>query len=210
MKKQSPLFALALLLLTGVIFLATHRPASLLQQGWPQVVERWNRGEIIMLIRHAERCDRSSAPCLEGNTGITKRGWQMARELGRAMAAHLDLKPSVRYHSPVKRTRQTARALFGDTSLAADWLRKNCKKQMTQALQAHKRPGINLVGVTHATCMARLQDSRGNALRPKATLGDDSYGITWFLTTDESGSLRALGYLLPRQWEKLALKPTPR
>lgn len=41
---------------------------------------------VVVLFRHAERCDRSTNQCLSDKTGITVKGTQDARELGNALA----------------------------------------------------------------------------------------------------------------------------
>ena len=158
----------------------------------------------MLLIRHAERCDRSSDPCLEGTSGITRPGSHLSEKLGNEVASHLDLKTADILNSPVKRTRQTARFLFGETSQEASWLRKRCKTEMQQQILAHKQEGRNMILVTHATCMQHLKDSRGQPLIDKSTLDDDGYGIAWFLATDDSkAGLRALGFLRSGDWQKL-------
>ena len=42
----------------------------------------WAQGDVIALVRHVERCDRSIAPCLGPVDGVTVRATDTARQLG--------------------------------------------------------------------------------------------------------------------------------
>ena len=42
----------------------------------------WAKGDMIVLVRHVERCDHSSAACLSGNDGITDRSRSVAVGVG--------------------------------------------------------------------------------------------------------------------------------
>lgn len=44
---------------------------------------------VVVLFRHAERCDRSDNTCLSDSTGITVNGAQDARALGKAFSADI-------------------------------------------------------------------------------------------------------------------------
>lgn len=46
---------------------------------------------VVVLFRHAERCDRSDNTCLSDSTGITVKGAQDARALGKAFSAEVML-----------------------------------------------------------------------------------------------------------------------
>jgi len=197
------ILALALLLVASV-FLLQEEPQSLSSTDWTKVQEQWARGKVVLLIRHAERCDRSPNPCLNGRKGITVAGSQVSEKLGQDIARHLDLATADIFSSPVKRTVQTAHFLFDEPVQEAPWLRKRCKTEMQRNILAHKRKGRNLVLVTHATCMQHLKDSKGRPLIDKATLDDSGYGIAWFLATDDSpAGLRPLGFLRPQDWQRL-------
>ena len=52
-----------------------------------QVLPLWRDGDLIVLVRHEERCDRSTNPCLGPVEGLTINGSQQAENLGKAFAA---------------------------------------------------------------------------------------------------------------------------
>jgi len=39
----------------------------------PTLRAQWQKGEVIVLVRHLERCDRGNSPCLTDTDGITAR-----------------------------------------------------------------------------------------------------------------------------------------
>lgn len=61
---------------------------------------------VVVLFRHAERCDRSDNTCLSDSTGITVNGAQDARALGKAFSA--DIQNYNLYSSNTVRTIQSA------------------------------------------------------------------------------------------------------
>lgn len=63
----------------------------------------WAKGEMIVLVRHVERCDHSPAPCLSGDDGITDRSRSVAVGVG-AQFEHLGLNNADIYNSPMLRT----------------------------------------------------------------------------------------------------------
>ena len=71
--------------------------------------EGWSKGDIIVLVRHVERCDHSKAPCLSGTDGITDRSRSVAVSVG-AQFEQLGLDKADVYNSPMVRTVQTAKA----------------------------------------------------------------------------------------------------
>ena len=44
----------------------------------------WAQGNVVSLIRHTERCDRSETPCFDGTDGITVLGKAEAIKIGKA------------------------------------------------------------------------------------------------------------------------------
>lgn len=66
---------------------ATARPA-LADLGNPHTLHSsglhsaWSKGSVIVVIRHAERCDRSRGACLDDPTGITLAGSRVAADVG--------------------------------------------------------------------------------------------------------------------------------
>ncbi|RBJ69051.1 histidine phosphatase family protein, partial [Pseudomonas sp. MWU12-2534b] len=71
----------------------------------------WAKGDMIVLVRHVERCDHSPAPCLSGDDGITERSRSVAVGVG-AQFEHLGLNRVDIYNSPMLRTVQTAGYMF--------------------------------------------------------------------------------------------------
>ncbi|WPN22970.1 histidine phosphatase family protein [Pseudomonas marginalis] len=68
--------------------------------------EHWKGGNVILLIRHEERCDRSNNPCLGPDEGITALGSERAEETGILLKALLDFDDAVIFTSPMTRTVQ--------------------------------------------------------------------------------------------------------
>ncbi len=191
------------LAMTGLLLLHWSNHNSGRLRDWKTIQRLWQRGDLVLLIRHATRCDRSEEDCLTGNNGITLPGAFLEDSVGYDIQDHLDLTRAQIYHSPVKRTVQTAAYLFHGASRKAAWLRKGCKQHLLQEILAHKRKGINLILVTHASCMKHLGEAEGKPLIDDEILQGDSYGITWFLAVDDAPpGLRSLGYLMPEDWER--------
>ena len=88
----------------------------------------WAKGDMIVLVRHVERCDHSSAPCLAGSDGITERSRSVAASVG-AQFQHLGLDKADIYNSPILRTAQTASFMFNKVGVGEDWL-ISCKGTM--------------------------------------------------------------------------------
>lgn len=156
---------------------------------------RWQHGDVIALVRHLERCDRSDAPCLAGDdNGITARSVRDGEALGADFSA-LGLDHTDVFNSPLPRTAQTAQVLFGETADRA-WLRA-CKTSLKEHALAHKKPGRNLILVTHSGCLEGFQDAMGfDEETPE-------YGESIFVRADQlTGKLELLGYLEPQDWDK--------
>lgn len=155
----------------------------------------WRDGDMIVLIRHVERCDRSEAPCLAAHDGITVRASSVARQVGDELRG-LGLDNADIYNSPLTRTRQTAEYMFGPThSVAQDWLYQ-CKGTMLRDMLDHKQAQHNLVLVTHSECFA--------ALMQELQLPDDTtpdYGSALFVFADKaSGAAQVLGHIDSADW----------
>lgn len=73
---------------------------------------------VVVLFRHAERCDRSDNTCLSDSTGITVNGAQDARALGKAFSA--DIQNYNLYSSNTVRTIQSATWFSAGRSLTVD------------------------------------------------------------------------------------------
>lgn len=196
--RKAWLAALALCVLAASGYLL-WRPAPLPDladgnaAGLAQMKAQWAEGDMIVLVRHVERCDHSEATCLGSAEGITDRARAVAVGLGaqfeRLGLAHTDL-----YNSPLIRAVQTSSYMFNSATSGQDWL-FNCKGTLLHDALAHKVAGRNLVLVTHSECMEELEKE----LRVASSSFD--YGSTLFLST-ANGNAKAhlLGFLDPTDW----------
>lgn len=155
----------------------------------------WAKGDMIVLVRHVERCDHSSAACLSGNDGITDRSRSVAVAVG-AQFEHLGLNKADIYNSPVMRTAQTAGYMFNKISFDEDWL-INCKGTMLRDALAHKVAGRNLILVTHSECMSQLMN---DLELPSSTLG---YGASLFISAESLQAPRMLGFIEASDWRSV-------
>lgn len=169
------------------------------------MLAHWSRGDIAVLVRHVERCDRSADPCLEGDSGISVSGKEMAVRLGEQFRKLLPLDHASVFNSPVRRAEQTARFMFGGMSHERAWLRDGCRNNLYRKIFSNKADGRNLILVTHATCINELYDPAGDKLITMDIARDDTYGIAIFIAIDKpAGQAYVLGYLYPDDWEKMA------
>lgn len=106
------------------------------------VLPLWRDGDLIVLVRHEERCDRSTNPCLGPVEGLTIHGSQQAEELGNAFKS-LGMGTSDVLASPTIRTAQTLRFMFGKNELTSGQ-QAVCGTAMGEELLSHKAPGRNL------------------------------------------------------------------
>jgi phosphohistidine phosphatase SixA len=164
-------------------------------EGARALLAGWAQGDMIVLVRHVERCDHSSAPCLSGNDGITERSRSVAVAVG-AQFEQLGLGKADIYNSPMLRTAQTSGYMFNKVSVGDEWL-INCKGTMLRDALAHKVAGRNLVLVTHSECMAQLQK---DLKLPTSTLG---YGASLFVTAQALQAPRILGFIEASDWHSV-------
>lgn len=162
---------------------------------------QWQAGEVVALVRHAERCDRAPGPCLAQADGITVAGDGVARHLRSAFGslglAHTDV-----FSSPLTRTLQTADTMFDQRVRVAPWLR-NCKDTLVEQIRLHKADGRNLVAVTHNTCMNELISQLGFS-----DANEVEYASTLFATLGKDGQLHLLGFIDPTQWPQVVAANT--
>lgn len=155
----------------------------------------WAKGDMIVLVRHVERCDHSRAPCLIGNDGITDRSRDVAVAVG-AQFERLGLGKTDIYNSPLMRTAQTAGYMFNKVDTTDEWL-INCKGTMLRDALAHKVAGRNLILVTHSECMAQMEK---DLKVPGSTLG---YGASLFITAEALKAPRVLGFIEASDWRSV-------
>ncbi|MFY1668289.1 histidine phosphatase family protein [Pseudomonas sp. Pseu.R1] len=199
------LFLAGLLSLIGLAAFVL-RPAPLADLAQGQRLHRanffslWEKGDLVVLVRHVERCDHSTNPCLAQPDGITVKGRVMADRLGQAFQS-LGMQGVNLYNSPLRRTEQTAAFAFNQTTEGQDWL-ANCRKSMLSNVINHKQDGHNLVLVTHSECIADLEKSL-NVPSPSSP----DYGSALIVSVDpQTHVAKALGYIDPQDWVKVLAK----
>ncbi|MEN5301244.1 histidine phosphatase family protein [Pseudomonas sp. TWI628] len=161
------------------------------------VYNAWSSGKVIVLIRHAERCDRSNHACLGDPAGITVDGNQAATAVGDGIR-RLGLANADILSSPEVRTQQTASSIFGKAIETQDWLAR-CDSTFADAALAHKREGHNLVLVTHSGCIDHLE----RQLRVAGGERVAGYASALFISKDSNGKAHLLGQLNANQWQTL-------
>lgn len=160
--------------------------------------DSWSNGDSIVVVRHLERCDRADVPCLVEKDGLTARSVLVAADLSDDFF-RLGLEQADIYNSPLARTDQTADLLFSSRSTDQGWL-YNCRKEDTFLRDAlsNKKPGRNLVLVTHSSCIARFEDDLG------FSSNTPEYGTAIFLAADaRSKDIRLLGFVETDDWDEV-------
>ncbi|MCR8717650.1 histidine phosphatase family protein [Pseudomonas syringae] len=157
----------------------------------------WKKGEVMVLIRHGERCDRSSNDCLGAKDGITGLGSSVSTDVGRSFS-ELGLAQTDVITSPLTRTAQTAQFMFGHPVEAQEWL-YNCDETMLDKVLAHKSANRNLILVTHSGCIGQLESLHGY---PHAATSE--YDSALFISLDSQGRPVIRGILNPEDWKQLA------
>jgi phosphohistidine phosphatase SixA len=198
---RNPLVVLATAMLALAMTVLLLRPDAVPDlahgnvEGARALLAGWARGDMIVLVRHVERCDHSSAPCLSGDDGITDRSRSVAVAVG-AQFEQLGLGKADIYNSPMVRTAQTSGYMFNTVGAGDDWL-INCKGTMLRDALTHKVPGRNLILVTHSECMAQLQK---DLKLPISTLG---YGASLFVTAQAQQAPHILGFIEASDWHSV-------
>lgn len=161
------------------------------------LLQDWAKGAVIVMIRHAERCDSAPGPCLDDPTGITVAGSEAAVQVGLGLH-HLGLANADVLSSPKLRTRQTAHFILGKPVATEDWL-ESCDNQFARQAMARKQPGHNLVLVTHNGCIDHFQ-------RQQRVVGGErqsGYASALFVSVDGNGKARILGRLNAPDWQRV-------
>ncbi|MHC8322395.1 lipopolysaccharide core heptose(II)-phosphate phosphatase PmrG [Pseudomonas sp. GB2N2] len=160
--------------------------------GAQALLSGWAKGDMIVLVRHVERCDHSKAACLTGDDGITDRSRSVAVGVG-AQFERLGLDRADVYNSPMIRTAQTAAYMFNKVTTGDDWL-IICKGTMLRDALAHKVAGRNLILVTHSECMSQMEK---DLKLPTSSLG---YGASLFVSAEPAQPPRMLGFIEASDW----------
>lgn len=162
-----------------------------------QLLQHWEAGEIAVLVRHAERCDRSSNPCLGPADGITRVGSDSAAVVGQGLSG-LGMTQADVLSSPVTRTMQTAHYMFGKDAQTQEWL-ATCGATLRNDVVAHKRAHHNLVLVTHSGCISDFESQTGFKHAPTS-----EYGSALFVHISPNGQLQVLGIIKAEDWHLMS------
>lgn len=159
------------------------------------VLKYWAEGDVIAVVRHAERCDRSDASCLGVADGITHAGSLMAIRLGDRFRT-LGMGNTDVEASPATRTAQSGQFMFGAASQTQPWLWGCAKNTLLQQAIAHKQAHRNLVLVAHSDCISKLE-----AQLDYEHASASGYGTTFFIHIDGNGKASSIGLLNPDGWD---------
>ncbi|WP_044313402.1 histidine phosphatase family protein [Pseudomonas syringae] len=159
--------------------------------------EHWRQGNVVVMIRHAERCDRSSNPCMGDADGITSNGRDTALAVGAGLQK-MGMDQARMIASPKTRTQQTAQLLAGHAVVAEDWI-NDCDSGFMKAVQAHKVSGENMVLVTHSGCIDQFERKAGVRGGERSS----EYTQAFFVQVDGSHPPKILGSLNAGQWANL-------
>lgn len=191
----------AVILLAALIAWAVH-PASTIDLGRRDrlrqtgIFSEWASGNLVVLIRHAERCDRSKNQCLGDLAGITADGAKVAAVAGEALRT-MGMQNTDIVSSPLLRTVQTSEAMFGVTARIVNRL-EDCKNAAINDVITLKKAGRNLVVVTHSGCIDRYESQLNVGGTPSS-----GYVSALFVSKPERGAAKALGYLDAPAWQTL-------
>lgn len=191
--------SVVVVILIGGFLWVTRSPVDLGRAGdatiadWKQA---WQAGEVVALVRHTERCDRSDNVCLGPADGITQAGSDSAAAVGKGFVRLGMLQAQV-LSSPLTRTVQTARAMFGQEAAAQSWL-EVCGPTLRDDVLGHKVAQRNLVLVTHSGCISDFEKQVGYA----HAVGTE-YGSALFVRINEEGQLKVIGIMNADAWQHI-------
>jgi phosphohistidine phosphatase SixA len=152
------------------------------------VLQHWREGKVVVLVRHAERCDRSANPCLGPADGITHLGSSHSQTVGQAFQS-MGMGNTDVLSSPLTRTAQTAQYMFGKQAASKAWL-ASCGDSLSAEVLSHKAARRNLVLVTHSGCISDFE--RQSGFDPSATA---DYTSSLWVSVAGDGKPVALGYM---------------
>ncbi|MGV6393779.1 histidine phosphatase family protein [Pseudomonas caspiana] len=160
----------------------------------------WARGDVVVMIRHAERCDRSGNTCLGTADGITKTGSNAAVAVGSGLQ-RLGLENTRMLASPLTRTRQTADFIAGRAVPTQNWL-SECDNGFKGAVMANKKLKENLVLITHSGCIDQFERKMGVHASDRSS----EYTQAFFVQVDGTHAPKILGSLDAAQWKNLTIE----
>lgn len=161
---------------------------------WSGLQTQWQQGRVVVMIRHAERCDRSANPCLGPLDGITVQGQHAAQGVGAGFQA-LGLDRTRMLASPMTRTQQTADLIRGQQVAAQAWVGE-CDHGFKEAVLSHKSASENLVLLTHSGCIDQFERKMG----VRAGQRSSDYAQALFVQVDGVHAPRIIGELDASQW----------
>jgi phosphohistidine phosphatase SixA len=164
-----------------------------------KLYERWVRGDVVVMVRHAERCDRSGNPCLDGTDGITVSGSHSAHAVGVGLQ-QMGLENAQAIASPLTRTRQTADFILGRVVPTQSWV-SDCNSGFRDSVLAHKKSAQNLVLITHSGCIDQFERKMG------VRAGDRSsdYAQALFVNVDGKHAPSIIGSMDATQWKNMTI-----
>lgn len=186
----------SVLAFSTVYLMSDPQPADLSNSPFAltsDLLAEWQDGDVIVFVRHLERCSRVDAPCIDDEkSGITQRSTPIGLVM-REQFLGLGLAATDVYSSPLTRTSQTSELLFAEPVLNQDFLYQ-CKENFVQQALAQKTPGRNLVLVTHSSCMDEVNLSLGYAEV------DYEYGAAVFMNVQSATEQNILGFIDNDDW----------
>ncbi|MFJ2682909.1 histidine phosphatase family protein [Pseudomonas sp. NPDC087342] len=197
------IISLSALLMTAALvtgFVVWHRSPTDLgsanARARAELLQHWRAGEVVVLVRHAERCDRSSNPCLGPADGITRLGSESASAVGQGFK-QLGMAQTDVFTSPVTRTEQSAHFMFGKEALTQQWL-ASCGTTLRNDVVAHKVAHRNTVLITHSGCINDFEVQTGFKHADAS-----QYSSSLFASIGADGQLKVLGVLNDADWHSL-------
>ncbi|WP_258306554.1 histidine phosphatase family protein [Pseudomonas prosekii] len=157
----------------------------------------WARGNVVVMVRHAERCDRSTNPCLGSADGITVSGSRSASAVGNGLR-RLGLDKAQMIASPLTRTRQTADFILGRSVQTQSWV-GDCASSFNDAVSEHKQPAENLVLITHSGCIDQFERKMGVRAGERSA----DYTQALFVKMDGQKAPSIIGSLSAAQWKNI-------
>ena len=167
---------------------------------WNRLVSQWQKNNVIMVLRHATKCEKDVPPCIDGNEVLTQRGRLEAALIGEGVQSSL-MGEYLVSHSYLNRTRDTALIAFGTSTPKAE-LSKSCKLSFENYVQSLET-NTNHILVTHSSCMNSLKRLDGERLIGFNTGKDPHFGIAAFLEKKPEGKPELIGCMWPTNWANM-------
>lgn len=200
---RRPILTLSLALLAA--------PASAQTDAAPLIAEM-ARGGLILYVRHAmtesDYADQINADPMVCSTQrvLSEAGWQQARALGRAFAAH-SIPVSEVLASQYCRAWQTADLMFGQYQRLAS-LNFEPAEDYTEAQTAAMRERVQaLVLAPLAEGTNRVIVGHDDPFEALTGIYPEPMGVVYVLRPGADGSFRVLGHITPDGWPGLAGQP---